>query len=94
MHGTSRYKVPGGKLVEARVSYNSKIEKVEILGDFFLYPEEGISEIELALEGIEKGETEEAISERIRRVVEMKGMELIGVTPESMARAIRMAVGN
>lgn len=93
MHGTSRYKVPGGKLVEARVEFSDKIDRVEILGDFFLYPEEDISFIERAVKGMDRESDERAIAEKISEVVSRRGMELIGVSPEAIAKAVRMAVG-
>jgi lipoate---protein ligase len=92
MHGTSKYKVPGGKLVEARVEYSGKIDRVEILGDFFLYPEEDMVYIERAMAGIDKDTDEKKIAERIREIVDKRGMELIGVNPEAIAKAVRMAV--
>ena len=92
MHGVSRYKVPEGKLVEVRVDYGDKIEKVEILGDFFVHPEEAITEIEDGLRTTEISEGEQGICRRIKAMAEEKGMELIGVTPEAIAKAIMMAV--
>lgn len=92
MHGSSRYKVPQGKLLEIRIDYDSKIKRVEILGDFFLYPEESIIEIEKALEGTRIDDAEEKISERIKEVVDSHGIEMIGINPEAIAKAVKMAV--
>jgi lipoate-protein ligase A len=92
MNGGSRYKVPQGKLLEMRIDYDSKIRKVEMLGDFFLYPEESITEIEKAIVGIGVDESEEKIAERIRRLESSEGIEMIGITPEAIARAVKMAV--
>ena len=53
MEGQASYKVPGGKLLNAKVSFDKKIKKVQLTGDFFAYPEEGILWIESALVGID-----------------------------------------
>lgn len=92
MHGSARYKVPDGKLVEVRVDYGSTIEKIEILGDFFVHPEESMADIEKSLKGSRVGEGEESLARKIREVAETGRIEMIGVTPEAIARAITMAV--
>lgn len=92
MHGVSRYKVPEGKLVEIRLDYDDVIEKAEMLGDFFLYPEESISKIESGMVGMKTATSEKAISEKIRAIADSNGIEMIGITPEAIARAVKMAV--
>ncbi len=92
MHGSARYKVPEGKLVEVRIDYEETIKKIEILGDFFVHPEESIGEIEESLKGSGVGESEESLAEKVRRAVELGGIEMIGVTPEAIAKAVKMAV--
>lgn len=92
MRGISKYKVPGGKLLEIRLDYDESIKKAEILGDFFLYPEESISDIEKSLIGIKTGESEKAIAEKIRKLVNSKKIEMIGIDPESISKAVKMAV--
>lgn len=92
MEGSARYKVPGGKLVSIKLEYDTSIKKVMILGDFFIYPESALGEIEecLVATGVEKGETE--IANKINYVVTSCGIQLIGVTPDAIAKAIKMAV--
>ncbi|MDE1852043.1 MAG: biotin--protein ligase [Candidatus Micrarchaeota archaeon] len=93
MEGFAEYKVPEGKLVSAKVAYSEKIYSVQILGDFFIHPEESLSEIEQALIGLSPGEEEDTIAEKIRAVIASKGIEMIGVTPEAIAKVVRMAIG-
>ena len=55
MKGSSVFKIPEGKLVKVFLEFeNEKIVGVKIFGDFFLYPETGIEEIEKALKGKNK----------------------------------------
>ncbi len=93
MKGKCLYKVPGGKLVEVRAEYGERIGKVEILGDFFVYPEENLGKIESSLAGLPVEEGEESISEKISAKAAADKTELIGVTPEAIAHALRLAVG-
>ncbi|HUB92838.1 MAG TPA: lipoate protein ligase C-terminal domain-containing protein [Candidatus Saccharimonadales bacterium] len=92
MHGVSKYKVPGGKLIEVRIDYEGSITKAEILGDFFLYPEESIADIEKSLVGVGIGEDEAAISERISKAARTRKAEMVGITSEAIAKAVKMAV--
>ncbi len=92
MHGESRYKVPGGKLVEVRLEYDESIGKIEILGDFFIYPEEALALIERAILGARRDASEREIEERIEGVLRPGGIEMIGVTAEAIAKAVRLAV--
>jgi hypothetical protein len=93
MLNSIKYKVPNGKLLEVRVDYDSSFRKVEILGDFFIYPEEGLKAIEDLLVGMDIGEKEEAISDRIGNIVDSNGITLVGLTPEAIAKSIVEAVG-
>lgn len=92
MQKTAKYKIPSGKLVEVKVEYQKEIENVEILGDFFIHPEESIQRIEESLLGLDVKEDEETIANIIERVVAKNNIEMIGVTPEGIAHAIVMAV--
>ncbi|MDE1828028.1 MAG: biotin--protein ligase [Candidatus Micrarchaeota archaeon] len=92
MEGVARHKVSGGKLVTVKVSYSEKIERIQILGDFFLHPESSLSLIEQALIGISASSTSEEIAQKIFDVVKSNSIEMIGVTPESIAQTVLMAV--
>lgn len=93
LEGFAEYKVPEGKLVSAKVEYSDKIDGVQILGDFFIHPEESLSDIEHAFAGMDSREDEGAMAGKIRDVAASKGIEMIGVTPEAMAKVVKMAIG-
>ncbi|TAL48203.1 hypothetical protein EPN87_01155 [archaeon] len=81
-------KVPGGKLLRIKVDYSGTINSVKITGDFFLHPEEAINDIEKSLVGAKADD----VLGIVTRVVQEKGIELIGVTPDSIASVIRSAM--
>jgi len=90
MHG--EYKTPGGKLVVVDLDIvDGKIAHPSISGDFFLEPPEALSEIDRALDQIPAGTSEDEIAERIRDALE-PGVEMIGFSPEAVARAVRRAI--
>ncbi len=84
--------MPGGKLLSIKLSYGSKIEKIQILGDFFLYPENKITEIEKALLDTPITESEDDVAARVKKAVNDNNIELVGITPEAIASVIKMAV--
>lgn len=92
MQSTAEQKVPGGKLVSVKIEYVRKIKKVQILGDFFLYPEDTIYKLEKTLVGTSISASKDEISGKITKVLAMSNAELIGVTPEAIAETIKMAV--
>lgn len=92
MQGTARVKVPGGKMVSVKAEYSDRIEKIEVLGDFFLHPEDAINDIQESLLGAGTKETMEALSKRICDAIQKRHAELIGATPDAIARAVLTAV--
>lgn len=91
MHG--EYKTPGGKLVVVDCDVREgRVVDVEVSGDFFLEPPEALTAITDALEGMPAGLDEAAIAARVRAAL-APGVEMIGFTPESVARAARRALG-
>jgi hypothetical protein len=90
--GIYKLKVPDGKLVIAKVSYSDKIERVQILGDFFIYPEESLSLIENMLVGSMINSTKDEIAAQIEALAAKQHIEMVGVTPDAMAQAIAMAM--
>lgn len=91
MHG--EYKTPGGKLVVVDFDVvDGRLRGVEVSGDFFLEPPEALERIAGALEGLPVSEAEEEqIAERIRACLD-EGVEMIGFSPEAVARAVRRAL--
>lgn len=90
MHG--EYKTPGGKLVVVDLEVvDGRIAHPMISGDFFLEPPEALSEIDKALDQFPSNSSEDAIARQIRTRLE-PGVEMIGFSPEAVARAVRRAL--
>jgi lipoate-protein ligase A len=88
MHG--EYKVPDGKLVVIDLEIvNDRLRNVELSGDFFLLPEDAIWRLTAAIEGAPADATEGELSRRVHEAAQ--GVELIGITPEGVAVAVRRA---
>ncbi|MEM1513682.1 MAG: lipoate protein ligase C-terminal domain-containing protein [Candidatus Thermoplasmatota archaeon] len=78
-------KVKNGKLIKCRIVLkNSTIEDIKFHGDFFIYPEEKIEEIEKKMKGIRYEE------EEIKKILyeNFSGLEIIGATIEDFLKAI------
>jgi lipoate---protein ligase len=68
--------VPGGKLVRVTVARDGR---VEISGDFFLYPEEGITLIEDALSRLDGMRPAGDIERLLHSLIAGTNIELIGI---------------
>ena len=90
MHG--EYKTPGGKLIAVDFEVaDGKLHSVMVSGDFFLYPEEALTDITGALEGLSVELTEAEIAENVRMAMP-RGAELLGSSPEAIGAAVRRAL--
>lgn len=87
---TFDYKIPGGKLVRITIEYDECIRTITINGDFFLYPEEALHQIEEGLTGcsLERG----ALAARLHTLFSLHHATGFGITPEGVADAILGAV--
>lgn len=97
MQGVHTEKVPGGKLVRVKVDLNPEeclIEDVQVQGDFFIHPEEFVEEIEQLLVNLDQKDSEESVTTALARLVEEEGAELLGVTPELIAKTFKAALVN
>lgn len=89
MHG--EYKVPGGKLVVADLEIvQDCLRDVTISGDFFLDPDTALEAMTAAIEGASVNTSEAELAQRVRAVV--YDAELLGITPEGVAIAVRRAI--
>ncbi|MDE1833215.1 MAG: biotin--protein ligase [Candidatus Micrarchaeota archaeon] len=93
MEGIAKQKVPGGKLLIVKVRYAERIEEVKILGDFFIYPESAVQEIEAGLNGIDATSSEESVAELVGQISKRCNAEMIGVNPSAIAQTLRAAMG-
>lgn len=86
-------KVKGGKLLRARITHDgSAVRKVEITGDFFMHPEEGLESIEDAMVAMRVKASAGEIEKLISGVVEREGIELVGFSPSDLARLVSGAL--
>jgi lipoate-protein ligase A len=89
LRGWAAEKVKDGKLVRARVEHDGvRLTSVRISGDFYLYPEEGLSELERALEGAKLSDDEPALADRVQWAAHEHGLQLVGLTPQAVARVV------
>jgi len=81
------YKVKGGKLLRIRVRLDKgTIKGIKITGDFFIYPEEGIFEIEKALKGINIKDIKDMLDKTIRS----KKIRIIGFGSKDVVDALNL----
>ena len=80
---TAEEKVPGGKLARVTIGQDGR---VEISGDFFAHPEEGIALVEDALRQLDGTMPVGAIEQLLFSLVEECNIELIGVDVPAIVR--------
>jgi lipoate-protein ligase A len=88
MDGTAQRKVPGGKLVSARVAYDERITDCAIRGDFFLEPPSALDDLEAAVEGLPADASVEQIAEAVAAVE----ATLVGFDATDVGRVVRAAI--
>ena len=90
--GRFSLKVPHGKLVAARVTFGESVRKVELTGDFFIYPEDGITVMESALVGLSASASEVEMAAAVQSAMDANGIQAVGVDAQSIARVVRGAM--
>jgi lipoate-protein ligase A len=91
VHG--EYKTPSGKLVVVSFGVeDGRLSDVVVSGDFFLEPPEALADIVRALEGTRADLGEEGFAGRIRDALG-EGVEMVGFSPEAIARATARGLG-
>ena len=79
------YKVPGGKLLRLKArTENGRIEEIKINGDFFVYPETAIEDIEIFLNNQNIAD----LADRLNRFIKEKNIRIIGFTPADLEQAL------
>jgi lipoate-protein ligase A len=90
MHG--EYKVPGGKLVVVDLEVvDGRFGGVRIAGDFFLEPDTALDAMNAAITGKPADASAKDLASAIRSALPADA-ELLGITPEGVATAVRRAV--
>ncbi len=87
------YKVPGGKLLCAKVEVeNDRITWLQISGDFFLLPETDLEDLEGQLLGMET--VPELIKEIVVTFFNERKTTIVGASPEDFAHVINIAISS
>ncbi len=91
MKTKSVYKIPNGKLLKISLNYNERSNKIidlNIMGDFFAYPEESIEIIENELKNtnIEN----DIIYKKIKSIIKENMIQFIGLNPEGIVKGIML----
>lgn len=83
-------KIPNGKLVKLKACFNEEcIDSLKIRGDFFLYPEETILEIEKVFNKLPVTSSKEEIAEKVEIVLKKNEAKLIGVSGMDIAEILK-----
>jgi lipoate-protein ligase A len=87
------YKVPGGKLVAVDVAVrDGRLDRVAVSGDFFLEPDDALARLDAALTGRPEDSTVAQLTAAVTGALRPTDT-LVGFTAESVAIAVRRAVG-
>ncbi|MGQ4913291.1 MAG: lipoate protein ligase C-terminal domain-containing protein [Candidatus Asgardarchaeia archaeon] len=83
------YKPKNAKLLRIKIETtdDGRIKKIRIYGDFFIYPEEKIEDIESSLIGLPISDLD-FIRETLNKIVNEKHIEMIGISPDTIVEAI------
>lgn len=86
------YKTPGGKLIAVEFDVEDGVLRhVVVSGDFFLYPEEALGSLAGSLDGVSASASEQELAARVETVLS-GGVELLGSSPEALAKAVVRAL--
>jgi lipoate-protein ligase A len=89
--GTANFKAPGGLIRATVEKVEGKVKDLVISGDFFMLPNEAISQLERKIIGASvEGDK---IIDRIKKAYTELSIESPGVTPADIESAIRLAIG-
>ncbi len=97
MEYTATTKVSGGKLLRVKVETEGSepkmvITSVSLTGDFFMHPEDGVTELEKCLVGRSAGtEVREYVS-KLNDVIHSNEYELIGFSASDIAQTLHDAL--
>ncbi len=87
------YKVPGGKLLSAKVEVEGgKISWLQISGDFFLLPETDLEDLERELLGMDA--SPESVKEKVVSFFGERNTTLVGASAEDFAHVINTAIAS
>ncbi len=79
-------KVPGGKLVRLVRETSASQVRIQLSGDFFIHPEDGVHRIEETLSKLPDTAGENSVRGAIEKTAQDCGIELIGIDAGTIAR--------
>jgi len=80
-------KNPGEKLVHIDVEFTGNvIASVHLSGDFFIYPEEAVNDIEQSLHAMPANK--EFLEQKIVELLKNKNIEMVGISASTIAQGI------
>ena len=86
-------KVKGGKLVRVRIACEENIVfHIEITGDFFIHPEEGLDAIENVLVGLRLPVSASEVERLVNEVVTKGNIKMMGFSPMDLAMLVAGAL--
>jgi hypothetical protein len=95
LKGVSLVKVVDGKLLRTFVTFDdNKIFKVVLTGDFFLHPEEKISEIEGIFFGKSIFFDDSEVESLIDALLEKKKIVPVGINSRAIVKSVKLAIAN
>ena len=90
MHG--EYKTPGGKLVVVDFAVaDGTLNGVQVSGDFFLYPDDALPQINVALKGLSVYADVDTIANRIASAL-APDVVMLGFSPQAIGYAVQNAL--
>jgi len=91
MQSKSVYKIPEGKLLKISLKHiDNRITEIQIMGDFFAYPEEAIEILEKKLK--HSFLNRESLLKKINSVIKENNIEFIGLNAQGLTEGIMMCL--
>jgi rhamnose utilization protein RhaD (predicted bifunctional aldolase and dehydrogenase) len=82
----------GEKQITVKVDYGYIMHEIELAGNFLVKPKNGIHRIHESLLEMHSAESVEDIAARIRKAMIKHKLQLVRVTPEELAHAIKQTL--
>ncbi len=86
-NGILKGEIKSGKLIKCCLEVeNNRIKNIKFTGDFFIYPEEKIEELEEKLRGVEIGNISKVIYDLF------KDVEIVGASKEDFVKIVEQLI--
>ena len=81
-------------MLRVKLQGETKIDSLQINGDFFLHPEESLQKIETALLGLPLNSEGQVFSQKIQEALDKEKAAFIGITADDIAQTMKEALQN